>query len=209
MAEATDALTGAGADARGYPADVTREDEVADLGRRVAADLGVPDIIVNSQGTTIIKPAVEVTGDEYDAVMQVNLRSVFFAWTLLAPPMLERGSGSIVNIASLAAHRGWRNAAVYAMSKHGILGLTRTLAAEWAASGVRVNSISPGVFLTELNRERMPAARKEAAMIRTPAGRFGEVEELAGTACYLASDRARYVTGTDVAVDGGYLACGL
>jgi NAD(P)-dependent dehydrogenase (short-subunit alcohol dehydrogenase family) len=95
------------------------------------------------------------------------------------------------------------------MSKHGVLALTRTLAAEWAARGVRVNAIAPGFFMTALNRDKMSPTRKEIAMRRTPMKRFGEVEELVGAAIYLASPSASYVTGETIAVDGGFLAAGL
>ena len=90
-----------------------------------------------------------------------------------------------------------------------MLSLTKGLAGEWAKDNIRVNSISPGFFMTELNRDRMGADRKQSALARTPMGRFGEVGELAGAAVYLASDAARFVTGTDIAVDGGYLATGI
>jgi NAD(P)-dependent dehydrogenase (short-subunit alcohol dehydrogenase family) len=123
--------------------------------------------------------------------------------------MIAQESGVIINIASLAAHRGWANSCPYAVSKHGVVGLTKTLAAEWAVHGVRVNAISPGFFMTELNRDKMPEARKEAALMRTPAGRFGDVRELVGAAVYLASPAASFVTGTILNVDGGYLASGI
>ncbi len=209
VAQALEALRRDDADARGIVADVTAEGGIEALLQAVTEARGLPDILVNCHGTTVIGPTTDITAADYDLVMDTNLRSVFFSCTRFGEAMRARGSGSIINIASLAAHRGWPNAAVYAMSKHGVLGLTRSLAAEWGREGVRVNSISPGFFLTDLNRERMPEARKRAALGRTPMGRFGEVEELVSAALYLASDNARFVTGTDVAVDGGYLASGI
>lgn len=195
--------------ALGYAVDVNSRAAIDRLAQDVARDLGALDVLVNSQGTTVIKPSLEVTEEEFDLVMDTNLKSVYFACTILGRAMLARGRGAIVNIASLAAHRGWPRACAYAMSKHGVLGLTRTLGAEWGPQGVRVNSISPGFFMTELNRERMPQARKEVALARTPFARFGELEELVGAAVYLASPAAGFVTGADVAVDGGYLAAGI
>ncbi|WP_274425259.1 SDR family NAD(P)-dependent oxidoreductase [Chelativorans sp. YIM 93263] len=206
---AAEALKRLDPEAHGLVADVTKREEIERLGAAVAERRGVPDILINCQGTTVIRPAVEIAEEDYDRVMDTNLRSVFFCCTILGGAMLERQSGAIINIASLAAHRGWPSASVYSMSKHGILGLTRTLAAEWAQQGVRVNSISPGFFLTELNRDKMPEARKRSALMRTPTNRFGKVEELVGAARYLASDTAGFVTGTDIAVDGGYLAGGI
>ena len=165
------------------------------------------DVLVNCQGVTLIKPALEFSTGDWDTIVDTDLKSVFFACTEVGRHMLGRGSGAIVNIASLASHRGWPGSALYALSKAGVLSLTQTLAAEWAGQGVRVNAISPGFFMTDLNRDKMSAQRK--ALARTPAGRFGDVEELVGAAVYLASPAAAFVTGTALAVDGGFLAAGL
>jgi NAD(P)-dependent dehydrogenase (short-subunit alcohol dehydrogenase family) len=209
LARAAEALQAADPQAQGYAVDMNHRAAIEGLAADVAQDLGPLDVLVNCQGTTVIKPSLEVSEDEFDLVMDTNLKSVYFACTILGRAMLARGQGAIINIASLAGHRGWPRACAYAMSKHGVLGLTRTLGAEWAAQGVRVNSISPGFFMTELNRARMPEARKQAALARTPYARFGALEELVGAAVYLASPAAGFVTGTDIAVDGGYLAAGI
>lgn len=206
---AVDAVAALDVDVSGHVCDVCDPSTARKLITEVAASGAGLDVLVNCQGTTVIKPAIEVTPAEYDRVMSTNLRSLFFACLAAHPVMRAAGGGSIINIASLAAHRGWPKAAVYAMSKHGVLALTRSLASEWAADGIRVNSISPGFFMTDLNRERMGEARKASALERTPLGRFGEVEELGATALYLASDAASFVTGADFVVDGGYLAQGI
>jgi NAD(P)-dependent dehydrogenase (short-subunit alcohol dehydrogenase family) len=164
---------------------------------------------VNSQGTTDIRPALEVRQADFNAVIATNLTSVFSSCQAFGAGMVRRGSGAIINIASLAAHRGWPKAIAYAASKHGVAGITLSLAAEWAPHGVRVNAISPGFFMTALNRERMPPERKETAIRRTPMGRFGELPELAQAAVYLASPGASFVTGAIINVDGGYLASGI
>jgi NAD(P)-dependent dehydrogenase (short-subunit alcohol dehydrogenase family) len=195
--------------ARGYVVDAARPEEIGRLVASVIADLGHIDILVACQGMTILKPAEEFTPAEYDEIMDTNLRSVFFTCTGFGRHMLERGSGSIITIASLAAHRGWPLASVYAASKHGVAGLTKTLAAEWADRGVRVNAISPGFFMTELNQSKMSPKRKDDALLRTPMGRFGQLDELVGAAIYLASPAAGFVTGTVLNVDGGYLASGI
>jgi NAD(P)-dependent dehydrogenase (short-subunit alcohol dehydrogenase family) len=203
------ALAARGATVTGYCADVTMPGALTDVIGRVIAKHVRIDILVNSQGTTMLKPAEEFTRADYDHLIGINLTSVFFACTEIGRHMLERGSGSIVNIASLAAHRGFQLSALYTMSKHGVLALTRTLAVESATRGVRVNAISPGFFMTPLNQEKMSPARKETALRRTPMHRFGELDELVGAAIYLASPSASYVTGETIGVDGGFLAAGL
>jgi NAD(P)-dependent dehydrogenase (short-subunit alcohol dehydrogenase family) len=167
------------------------------------------DILVNSQGVIRLKPAEEFTLEDWDDVLPTNLRSVFFACTEVGRHMLARGRGSIINIASLASFRGWPRSALYGIGKAGVVSITETLGAEWAARGVRVNAIAPGFVMTDLNRDKMPPERKALALARTPMGRFGETEDLAGAAIFLASDASSYVTGETIRVDGGFLATGL
>lgn len=195
--------------AKGYAVDVSQPEAIDGLLTSDLADFGHVDILVVCQGTTVLKPAEDVTPDDYDAVMHTNLRSVFFTCTRFGRHMLERRTGSIITIASLVAHRGWPLASVYAAIKHGVAGLTKTLAAEWADRGVRVHAISPGIFVTELNQSKMSPKRKENARLRTPAGRFGQLDDLVGAAVYLASPAAGFVTGSVLNVDGGYLASGI
>lgn len=194
---------------RGYPVDVTVDANLDRLVDSVIGDFGHIDILVPCQGFTILKPAEEFTPADYDALMATNLRSVFFSCLRVGRHMLARGQGAIINIGSMSAHRGFPLAAIYAMSKHGIVGMTKSLAAEWATRGVRVNALSPGFFMTDLNRDRMSPERKDSAIRRTPMGRFGRLEELVGTAVFLASPASGFVTGTVVPVDGGYLAGGI
>lgn len=192
-----------------YAIDARRPEALTDLAARIRAEHGSVDVLVNCQGTTDIKPALEVTEEEYDRVVDTNLKSVFFACTAFAPTMIAAGRGAMINIASLAAHTGWAQAAAYSASKWGVVGLTQTFAAEWGASGVRVNAIAPGFFLTDLNRARMPQARKEEAARRCAMGRMGELQELVGAAIFLASDASAFVNGATLRVDGGYLASGI
>jgi len=193
----------------GQAADVGNFAALRGLVADVLATHGRIDVLVNSQGVTVIKPALEFSPADWDTIVDTDVKSVFFACAEVGRHMLARGSGAIVNIASLAAHRGWPGSALYAVAKAGVLSLTQSLAAEWAAQGVRVNAISPGFFMTDLNRDKMSAARKALAVARTPAGRFGDVHELVGAAVYLASPAAGFVTGATLAVDGGFLAAGL
>ena len=202
-------LRKAGSGAHACRVDVTDWVQLHGAVSHIEATLGPVDILVNSQGITDIRPAVEVDAADFAAVIATNLTSVFSACRLFGEGMIARRRGAIVNIASLAAHRGWPRAVAYAASKHGVAGLTQSLAAEWAPHGVRVNAISPGFFMTDLNRDRMPPERKENALRRTPMGRFGALPELAQAAVYLASPGASFVTGTIITVDGGYLAAGI
>ena len=193
----------------GYLADVNDIGQLKKLVESVIADHGRIDILVNSQGILRLNAAEDFTGEDWDAIMATNLKSVFFACTEAGRHMLARGSGAIINIASLASYRGWPRSALYGISKAGVVSLTETLAAEWAGRGVRVNAIAPGFFITDLNRDKLVGDRKERAVARTPMGRMGEVGELAGAAIYLASDAASFVTGETIRVDGGFLATGL
>jgi NAD(P)-dependent dehydrogenase (short-subunit alcohol dehydrogenase family) len=209
LAAAVQRLKEAGATPEAIQADIV---DPAAL-ERVVCDatkaFGAIDILVNSQGTTTLKAAEDMTREDYAQIMDTNMTSVYFACTRVGRDMLARGSGAIVNIASLAAHRGMPLSSPYTVSKHGVLGLTRALASEWATRGVRVNAISPGFFMTALNRDKMRQDRKESALRRTPARRFGDLEELVGAAVFLASPAARFVNGQTIAVDGGFLAAGL
>jgi NAD(P)-dependent dehydrogenase (short-subunit alcohol dehydrogenase family) len=202
-------LQGDGASVRGYAADVSIDRELDALIKSVVSELGPIDILVPAQGITLLRPAEEFTANDFDSIMGTNIRSVFFSCTKVGKLMLERGRGSIINIGSMAAHRGWPQSAVYSVSKHGVIGLTKTLAAEWAARGVRVNAISPGFFPTELTKAALNPERRDRALTRSPMRRFGELEELVGAAVFLASPAARFVTGTVINVDGGYLASGI
>jgi NAD(P)-dependent dehydrogenase (short-subunit alcohol dehydrogenase family) len=198
-----------GGESYGHVCDVSSASALSELVGRVFAQSSTVDILVNSQGVTNLKPAETFTRADYEALMAVNLTSVFFACLEFGRHMLARGAGSIINVASVAAYRGMPLSCIYTISKHGVLGVTKTLAAEWATRGVRVNAIAPGFFMTALNRDKMSAQRKEAALRRTPMHRFGELDELAGAAIFLASGAASYVTGATIGVDGGFLSSGL
>jgi len=170
---------------------------------------GIPDVLVNAQGVMALKNAEDFDESDYERIMDTNVRSVWFASTRFGRAMLERGSGCIISIASLASFRGFARNGIYCMSKHSVRALTETLASEWAARGVRVNAIAPGFFMTDLNKDSMSPERKARALARIPMGRFGELDELQGAAVYLASPAARYVTGATIPVDGGFLAAGM
>ena len=206
--QAAKGLAGSSIAAHVEAVDATDMDQLKALAERAEQTAPV-DILVNAQGIMTLKAADEFTPQDYDRIMNTNVKSVYFASLEFGKQMLERGRGSIINIASLASFRGFPRNAIYCISKHGVLALTETLAAEWAARGVRVNAIAPGFFLTDLNREVMSEERRGRALGRTPMARFGETFELGGAAVYLASPAASYVTGATIPVDGGFLASGM
>ncbi|MDF2096571.1 SDR family NAD(P)-dependent oxidoreductase [Aquibaculum arenosum] len=192
-----------------YTVDARSVSALETLAETVEREHGGLDILINCQGTTAIKPALELSESEWDAIIDTNLKSAFFACLAFGRRMLAHQRGAIINITSLAAHYGWANAAAYSASKMGLSGITQSLAAEWGEQGVRVNAIAPGFFMTDLNRERMPEARKEEARKRAAMKRMGELDELVGAAVYLASDASAFVNGTTLRVDGGYLSSGI
>lgn len=197
------------AGSKAFVVDATAPGGLDALLAQVTASVGVPDLLVNAQGVMSLKNAEDFDEADYERIMDTNVRSVWFASTKFGKAMLERGSGSIISIASLASFRGFARNGIYCMSKHSVRALTETLASEWAARGVRVNAIAPGFFMTDLNKDVMTDERKARALSRIPMARFGEHDELAGAAVFLASPAARYVTGTTITVDGGFLASGM
>lgn len=193
----------------GYTLDASNPADMRRFAQQVWSEEGPIDILLNAQGTTVIKPALDFTEPDFAIVMRTNIDGVFWACTEFGRRMIERGRGNIVNIGSLSSFRGWPGSSVYAMTKSAVVSLTQSLAAEWASTGVRVNAIAPGFFMTPLNENKMSDARKALAIARTPMARFGKLSELVGAAVYLASPAAEYTTGTTISVDGGFLANGL
>ena len=163
-----------------------------------------------SVGRTQRRPTLEVDDAEWQGILDTNLTGTLRACQVFGAPMLERGYGRIVNIASLASFVGLYEVAAYAASKAGVAALTRALAVEWGSRGVLVNAIAPGVFRTSLNQDLLDGTeRGHEFKLRTPLGRFGRVEELAGAAVFLASEAASFVNGEVLVVDGGFLASGV
>jgi NAD(P)-dependent dehydrogenase (short-subunit alcohol dehydrogenase family) len=190
--------------------DVTDVRSLEAARERVLADLGRVDVLVNCAGTTKRVPALEMSDGDWSAVLDTNLTGTFNACRVFGRAMVERGWGRIVNIASLSSFVALFEVAAYTASKAGVVGLTKALAIEWGARGVNVNAIAPGVFMTPLNRELLEGTpRGEEYRTRTPLGRFGRVEELAGAAIFLASEAASFVNGQVIVVDGGLLASGV
>ncbi|QGN32435.1 GolD/DthD family dehydrogenase [Microlunatus sp. Gsoil 973] len=189
-----------------YDLDVTDPDSVTRTVDRVAADFGRIDVLVNSAGIAPLAPAEELGLDIWDPTLAVNLRGTFLVAQAVGRLMLANGSGSIINLASQAASAGLDKHAAYCASKAGVVGLTRVLALEWGGRGVRTNTISPTVVMTELGRYAWSGPEGDAFKKLVPAGRFAEPEEIAAAALFLASDASLMVNGTDLPVDGGFLA---
>lgn len=182
--------------------DVSRPGECAEMVREVVGRWGKLDIAVNNAGVSLLEGALEVTPESWEKIIGVNLRGVFFCAQAEARAMIPAGYGKIINTASICGHRVWpRYQPVYSISKAGVLHLTRCLAVEWAASGIRVNSISPGV--TEIP-DLFPEVRGDF-LARAPAGRTGRVQDLLGALLYLASPASDFMVGQDLVVDGGYV----
>ena len=172
--------------------------------------LGKVDILVNSAGRTKREPTIEVKEEEWNAILETNLTGTLRSCQVFGRHMLENGYGRIINIASLSTFVSLFEVAAYAASKAAVASLTKSLAIEWARYGVNVNAIAPGVFRTALNEKLLDETpRGKEFLTRTPMGRFGNVEELAGAAVFLASEAASFVTGEVMVVDGGFLASGV
>ena len=190
--------------------------DVADRGsleRVLSAALeafGQVDILVNSAGRTKRAPTIDFSEDDWNEIIDTNLTGTLRACQVFGRHMLERQSGSIINIASLSTFVALHEVAAYSASKAAVGSLTKSLAVEWSSRGVRVNAIAPGVFRTSLNEKLLDETdRGREFLLRTPMRRFGNVAELAGAAIFLASDAASFVTGEILAVDGGFLASGV
>ena len=194
-----------GAQTLGFALDVTDREALDHMAAAVKERFGSIDVLVNNAGITKDARLQKMTLAQFDAVIDVNLRGVFHGSQAVLPAMLAQGAGSIVNIASVHGHKIIPGCFPYPVAKHGLIGLTRSLGIEYAARGIRVNSISPGLILVpriEAWFEREPAARaRQTALL--PPRRIGTPEEVAYTALFLASDEARFINATDILIDGG------
>lgn len=206
--QAVAALKEAGAEAAGVTADVSKRSEVEKACRAVTEAFGGIDILVNAPGVNSSTPFFEITDDEWDRIMEINLKSMFLSGQIFGRQMIDQGrGGSIINISSISSGPPLSRVFTYSVSKAGVNNLTQWLAREFAPHKVRVNAIIPGFFPAEQNRKILSPDRVEAIIRHTPMGRLGDPEELAGTVVWLASEKAAgFVTGALVRVDGGYSA---
>lgn len=167
------------------------------------------DILVNNAGIVREAPALDLDEAAWDAVVDTNLKGMFFLAQAVARGMRERGGGSIINIASILGLRQVGGVLPYAVSKAGVIQMTKSLALEWARHGIRVNAIAPGYVETDLNREFWQSAGGQAMIKRIPQRRTGQLADLDGPLLLLASDASRYMTGATLVVDGGHLVSSL
>ncbi len=192
------------------PTDVTDKGQVENLVNKVNADLGSVDILVNCAGLNIKKPVLDLDVEDWEKVLEVNLKGLFIACQVAGKVMVEKRSGKIINIASMGSYFGITGSGPYCASKGGVDQFTKVMAVEWAPFNVQANAIAPGFFRTELTK---PVFEKddvrERIFKRTPMNRAGEVEELVGAAIYLASEASDFVTGITLPVDGGFVAYGI
>ncbi|ROP62367.1 2-deoxy-D-gluconate 3-dehydrogenase [Enterobacter sp. BIGb0383] len=189
-------------------ADLSTHDAIADIIPKAVAAMGRLDILVNNAGTIRREDALSFTEKDWDQVMNLNLKSVFFLSQAAARQFIAQGSGGkIINIASMLSFQGGIRVPSYTASKSGVLGITRLLANEWSKHGINVNAIAPGYMATNNTQQlRDDPERSQEILDRIPAGRWGTPDDLQGPAVFLASSASDYINGFTLAVDGGWLA---
>jgi NAD(P)-dependent dehydrogenase (short-subunit alcohol dehydrogenase family) len=210
VASTADAIEARGRRSLRVASDVTDRSSLQRLRDAAVAAFGQVDVLVNCAGRTKRRPTLDVGEDEWNGILDTNLTGTLRACQIFGRDMVARGSGRIVNVASLSSFVAFHEVAAYGASKAAVVALTKSLAIEWGSRGVNVNAISPGVFPTPLNRDLLDSTgRGRELLMRTPMKRFGEVNELVGACVFLASDAASFVNGTVLVVDGGILASGV
>jgi NAD(P)-dependent dehydrogenase (short-subunit alcohol dehydrogenase family) len=193
-----------------HPCDVSDSASIEQLSTAVLREFGDVQILVNCAGRTKRMPTMDFPEPDWNAIMDTNLTGTLRASRIFGRHMIERKYGRIINIASLSSFVALYEVAAYSASKAAVASLTKSLAIEWAPHGVCVNAIAPGVFRTDLNAGLLDGTeRGREFLLRTPMRRFGQLDELAGAAVFLASEAASFVTGHVLAVDGGFLASGV
>ena len=207
LAEVAAAVRDIGAEAECYRVDVTSEADVLELEPQVRQRFGRAQILINNAGVNLRKLVTEFTYQEWRTVLDTNLTGAFLMCRSFVPHMQGTGYGRILNMTSIMSHVSLPERAAYSSSKAGLLGLTRALALELAADGITVVGISPGPFATEMNTPLIDDPVKNAQFLQSiPVGRWGRVEDIGALARFLCSEEAAFITGTDIVIDGGWLA---
>lgn len=181
--------------------------DLVNITEGIVSELGRLDILINNAGIIRRAPALEYSEEDWDAVVQINQKALFFLCQAAAKIMVQNGGGKIINVASLLSYQGGILVPAYTASKSAVMGLTRALANEWSTQGINVNAIAPGYMATEnTSALRADKARNKAILERIPVGRWGTPEDLQGIAVFLASSASDYLHGAIIPVDGGWLA---
>jgi len=205
--ETVEAIRRLGGKAEQISADLGKAEILEDVVRQAMGFFGRIDILVNNAGIIRRAPAAQHNWQDWRDVLDVNLSSVFYLCQLVGRHMLERGSGKIINIASMLSFQGGINVPGYTASKHGVAGITKALANEWAGKGIQVNAIAPGYIRTRNTAPLIADENRYRSITeRIPAGRWGEPEDLKGAVIFLASAASDYVNGHVLCVDGGWMA---
>ena len=190
-----------------HAADLTEREQTRNVIPAIVKRMGEVDILVNNAGIIRRSPAVEHSEDDWDSTLEIDLTATFVLCQAAGKIMLKKGEGKIINIASALAFQGGINVTAYTSAKHGVVGLTKALANDWASKGINVNALAPSFFTTEFTEAiQKDPERSKSITARTPAGRWGTPEDIAGAALFLASPASDFIHGVVLPVDGGWLA---